>query len=215
MRGHPRRAAAAADRHDVTVSRRLIAWLVTLPLAVAGTQIAHALAYRLVTSSQSERAHELSATGHGYLVYLPLALAIGAVIVAFALAAEARQLVVTSDDSGLRTRAWHFAVVAPAVFSCQEHFERLLHDGVFPWDAVLAASFVTGLLLQLPFAFAAYALARLLLNAARSLGRLLARPRLRWVRAAATKRPTIAFAAPRFPALALGYGSRGPPPSSR
>jgi hypothetical protein len=197
------------------VPRRLIVWLVTLPLAIAGTQIAHALAYRIVTPAHHERANELSATGHGYLAYFPLALAIGTVLVVFALAAEARHMVASPAGSGLRPRAWHFAVVAPALFLCQEHFERLLHDGVFPWHAVLAASFLTGLLLQLPFALAAYVLARLLLHTTRSLGCLLAPPRPRRLRAASTRRLLVSPAAPPLPALALGYGSRGPPPASR
>ena len=196
------------------VSRRLIAWLVTLPLAVAGTQLAHAIAYRLTTPAGNERAHELTATGHGYVAYLPLALAIGAVLVTFALAAEVRHIATTSERAGLRPQAWHFAVVAPALFACQEHFERLLHDGAFPWDAVLAASFIAGLLLQLPFALAAYALARLLLHAARSFGGLLARRRRRFS-SATIKWPGAGFTAPRFPALALGYGSRGPPLAPR
>ena len=111
-------------RHHVGVSRRMIAWIVTLPLAVAGTQMAHAIAYR-ITASTNERAHELSATGHGYLAYLPLALAIGAVLVAFALAAEVRHVATRSERAALRPRAWQFAIVAPAIFVSQEHFERL------------------------------------------------------------------------------------------
>lgn len=197
------------------MSRRLTVWLVTLPLAVAGTQIAHALAYRLVTPVHHERAHELTATGHGYLAYLPFALAVGSVLVSFALAAEARCMVASSTDCGLRPRAWPFAVVAPALFICQEHFERLFHDGAVPLGAVLATSFLTGLVLQLPFALAAYALARLLLNAARSLGRLFTRLRTSRLSRAHFRRPATCAAAPRFPALALGYGSRGPPVTSR
>jgi len=197
------------------VSRRLIAWLVTLPLAVVGTQAAHALAYRLVTSTADTREHELSTTGHDYLAYLPLALAIGAVLVAFALTAEVRHIVQTKESSALKPQVWQFALVAPAVFACQEHLERWLHDGAFPWDAALAASFITGLLLQLPFALAAYALARVLLRAARSLGRLLARPRRGRRLGATIEWPRTSFASPRVSALALGYGSRGPPFTSR
>jgi len=176
--------------------------------------MAHALAYRFVTSAH-ERAYELSTTGHGYLAYLPLALAVGTVLVAFALAAEVRHMVASSASSGLRPRAWHFAVVAPALFFCQEHFERLLHDGGVPWDAALAPSFATGLVLQLPFALAAYVLARLLLHAARSLGRRLTRSRRSRLPSAPVRRPATGFAASRLPALALGYGSRGPPGTSR
>jgi hypothetical protein len=197
------------------VSRRLTVWLVAFPLAVAGTQIAHALAYRLVSPAGHDRAHELTSTGHGYLMYLPIALAVGTVLVAFALAAEARYIAGSSRDSGPRPRAWPFAVVAPALFTCQEHFERLFHDGVLPWNAVLATSFLTGLVLQLPFALAAYALARLLLNAARSLGRLFTRLRTSRLSPAQFRQPATRGAALRLSALALGYGSRGPPVTSR
>lgn len=193
------------------MSRRLIVWLVTLPLAVAGTQLAHAFAYRVVSPDAGERAHELSATGHAYLAYLPLMLAVGTVLVVLALAVEIRHIVGAPGRSGLRPSAWGFAALAPAIFTCQEHFERLVQDGVVPWGAALAPSFVAGLLLQLPFALAAYALARLLLRVARSLARLLARrPRPRRV-GVAVPRPVVCVAIPRVPALALGYGSRGPP----
>jgi hypothetical protein len=192
------------------VSRRLTAWLVTLPLAVAGTQVAHALAYRLVTPGAEVRTHGLAASGHGYLEYLPLVLAIGAVLVAFALTAEVRRLVEGTGGPGLRVRAWHFALVAPAIFSLQEHLERLFHEGILPWDTALAATFIVGVVLQLPFALAAYALARLLLRVARSLGTLLVRARRRRPAAAPTF-PSLCVAVPRLPALALGYGSRGPP----
>jgi hypothetical protein len=195
----------------VAVSRRLILWLVTLPLAVAGTQMAHALAYRVVSPDAGQRAHELSATGHAYLAYLPLMLAVGTVLVVLALATEIRHIVAAPRRSGFRPSAWGFAALAPATFVCQEHFERLVHDGGFPWDAALASSFVVGLLLQLPFALAAYALARFLLRVARSLGRLLAgRSRPRRIRPA-LPRPVVRVEVPRLPALALGYGSRGPP----
>jgi hypothetical protein len=98
---------------------------------------------------------------------------------------------------------------------CQEHFERLLHDGVFPWDAGLEPTFVVGLLLQLPFAVAAFLLARFLLRAVRSLGRLLSGPPRSAARVSVESRPRTRVVRPRVPALALGYGSRGPPALSR
>jgi hypothetical protein len=202
-------------RHHADVSRRLTVWLVTLPLAVAGTQMAHAIAYRLAVPADHERAHQLGATGHGYLAHLPLAVAIGAVLVTYAFVAEVLHLTRSTKRIALRPQAWHFAIVAPALFVCQEHFERLFHDGTFPWGAMLAASFIVGLLLQLPFALAAYAFARLLLQAARTLGDRLARRRHRRLSSATFNWPTEGFIAPRLPALALGYGSRGPPPASR
>jgi hypothetical protein len=191
--------------------RSLIVWLVVLPLAIAGTQVAHALAYRLATREAGERARELSATGHAYLSYLPLALAVGTVVVALALAVEVRFLVVRAPGVGPRPGVWGFALLAPAIFACQEHFERLVHAGAFPWDAAGDPTFLVGLALQLPFAVAAYAVARLLLRAARSLGGLLGRPYPRPRTDVQRVRPATLLSRPRVAALALGYGSRGPP----
>jgi hypothetical protein len=86
---------------------------------------------------------------------------------------------------------------------------------VFPWDAATQPTFVVGLLLQLPFAAAAYLLARLLLRAVRSLGRLFSATRRVRVLASAQPRPPVRLVVPRVPVLALGYGSRGPPAPSR
>ena len=61
-------------------SRRAAAWLLSLPLMIAGTQVAHVLAYRWVYPNAHIRLTELLATGHGYMVgtrgYLPLVLGI-------------------------------------------------------------------------------------------------------------------------------------------
>jgi hypothetical protein len=184
-----------------------------LPLAVVGSQVGHAFAYRLITPNAVEREHDLAATGHAYLAYLPAALAVCGVLVVVALAVELAH--VLADRRRARPAALPFAILAPAIFVCQEHLERLLHDGVFPWDAATQPTFVVGLLLQLPFALAAYLLARLLLGVVRSLGRLFSTvPRARVLRAAQS-RPRARLDVPRVPALALGYGSRGPPASSR
>jgi hypothetical protein len=188
-------------------------WLLTLPLAALGSQLGHALAYRLVRPDEAERAHELAATGHGYLTYAPGALAVSCALVGIALAIELAH--VLTNRRGGRPSALPFAVLAPAIFAFQEHFERLMHDGVFPWDAALQLTFAAGLLLQLPFAAGAYVLARLLLRVVRSLGRLLSAPPRVRVLAAAQPRPPVRVVIPRVPALALGYGSRGPPASSR
>ena len=190
------------------MSRPTVLWFLTLPLAVVGSQVGHALAYRLVTPDGAERAHELAATGHSYLAYAPLALAIGTVIVVLGLGVELRHVMTGGRVS--RPSALSFAVLAPAIFVLQEHFERLLHDGAFPWSAVAEPTFVAGLLLQLPFAVAAYLVARLLLRVVRSVGRLLAGPPPRAL-VSMVRRPASHVGVPCVAALALGYGSRGPP----
>jgi hypothetical protein len=189
--------------------RRLAVTAGTVASAVVGTQLAHAVAYRLVEPSADERAHLLAGTGHGYLRHASLALALLAVLAVLAIVAEIRAA--ATGGPALAPRLWMFAAVVPATFVVQEHLERWFHDGVFPWAAGLQATFVVGLVLQLPFALAVYALARILLGAAHALGRLLRRerraaPRDRaaWPRA----RADLFLSPPQH----IGLGPRGPPP---
>ncbi len=196
------------------MSRRTVAWLLAVPLAVAGSQLAHESAYRLVSPGEQARAHELAASGHTYLAYLPLVAAIGVVLVTLALVGEIHALVASPHGREARMGAWTFAVMAPAIFVCQEHLERLAHDGSFPWHAALAPTFGIGLLLQFPFALIAYLGARILLGAARTLGRLLAAPPKRASAIAPhTWYPARSFT-PRVAPLARGFSSRAPPIAS-
>jgi hypothetical protein len=156
--------------------KRRLAWGLTLPLAFAGSETAHALAYAIVYPQASLRASVMLHTGHSYLAYLPIALALAG-------AAVAASVVVAAVDAARlrparRAPAWGFALVAPTTFVLQELLELSLHTGTFGWHAALAPTFLPGLLLQLPFAAAAYVAARLLLRAARRIGGALARPRL-------------------------------------
>jgi hypothetical protein len=161
------------------MSRRSVAWLLTLPLAVIGAQLAHEVAYRLVESGAHERAHLLADTGHGYLRLTAAGLGVLVAAIFFSLVLEVRSL--GRDAAPQRPRLWAFAAFVPATFIFQEHAERLLHDGAFPWGAALEPTFLVGIVLQLPFAVLAYAVARLLLGVARALAALLRRaepPRL-------------------------------------
>jgi hypothetical protein len=192
------------------MSRRGVAWLLTLPLAVVGSQLAHALAYRLATGSDRERSHELAASGHGYLADAPVVLAICAALVLIALVHELRTVFAGHAGRSPRLSAMSFAVLAPAIFVGQEHFERLLHSGTFASALVFEKTFFLGLAMQLPFALIAYVCARLLLGAARAVARLLAvprvlvlRPRSRWSGADVR--------APRTRPYGLTLGPRGPP----
>jgi hypothetical protein len=189
--------------------RGLTAWGSALLLAVVGTQVAHAIGYRIVVPDRQQRAELLSASGHGYLSYLPLALALGFALLTALFALEARAAL---RRSAPQPCAWVFLLVAPVVFVVQEHLERLVHDGALPLEATLDRTFQVGLALQLPFAFVSYALARLLLVAARRLRRLLGSPqRARQALARVLTIPRSDAQAPRVAALALGYGERGPP----
>jgi hypothetical protein len=181
--------------------RRGAAWGLALPLALVGSQAAHAVAYALVYPQARTRALTLFATGHAYLGYLP-------VLLAGAGAAAAVALAVTALDAAVGrpvrdVPAWAFALVPPVGFAIQELLELSLHTGTLGWRAVLAPTFLPGLLLQLPFALAAYVAARLLLRAAEHVGSAFA-PQ---VGAPAAAEPVLA-GRPSPPAARLAGASR-------
>ena len=122
------------------MSRRNVVWLITLPLAIVGSQVAHATGYRLATG-EGELAHALASSGHGYLAYAPLALGVCAAFVVLALV---RELVgaLGGDARASRPSALVFSILAPAIFVAQEHFERLAHDGVFPTSLLVEKTFL-------------------------------------------------------------------------
>jgi hypothetical protein len=180
--------------------RRGAAWLTAAPLMLGGSQLAHAIAYRLAYPQAHVRVLRMVATGHSYFTQLPLALAAaGACLLV--------SLVVTVCDAarGRPARAlpaWAFALLPPLGFALQELLELSLHTGTFAWHAVLEPTFAPGLLLQLPVALLAYVVARLLLRAAERIGHALRHPapRLRVAQAFA--------AAPIAPAVRLLAGRR-------
>lgn len=125
------------------MSRRLL-WPIVLTLSAAGALVGHELAYRL-TGAGSDGLH-------GYLAHAPqllAALSLPALLVAL---------------SGGRRRPPHplaFALLGAGGFVAMEHLERVAHGGV-PW-LLTSPVFLLGLVLQLPFALAAWWLARALL----------------------------------------------------
>ena len=193
--------------------RSPLVWSIVVGLAVVGSQVAHGLAYRLAATDSAPYAAELEQTGHGYAAYLPLILAIATVAVLVPVVAEVR-LATIGRSSGAPSR-WGFALAPLAIFALQEHFERLAHDGAFPWHAVTERTFIVGVVLQVPFALGGLVVARLLLRAARSLGRRLAPIDHVLARPLAARWPHAPVALPRSPLPALGYATRGPPSSGR
>jgi hypothetical protein len=189
--------------------RRRLAWLLVAPIALVSSQVAHALAYRSVEADAAARSSLLASTGHGYLDYLPFAAALVTVLCALGFVAQVRIGLAGSSAGGVGPRA--FALVPLAVFAVQEHFERLAHSGELPLTAVLEPTFLLGLALQIPFAVLAWALARLLLEAARALVHVLTRRPTRVVARDRAPRPPLAVALPRPGILARGYTERGPP----
>jgi hypothetical protein len=147
--------------------RRTAAWLLSLPLMVVGTQVAHVLAYDLVYPSAHVRLSALLASGHGYMVgthgYLPMLLGIAGaldlVAVGWVFAGSLRRSLQRPVP------AWTFALLPLLCYALQELIERWLAGSSVPWWMVLQPTFRVGLALQLPFALAAFLLARVLLRA--------------------------------------------------
>jgi hypothetical protein len=190
--------------------RRGLTWFVAIPLMLAGSQAGHVLGYWWVYPEAHVRARELLATGHSYMDYAPFVLGIAGAVLFVSV------LVAVSDSARGRTsRAlppWSFALLPPLAFALQEYVERWLQSGVFPWSTALGPTFLSGLVLQLPFGAAAFLMARFLLRAAERLGRALASalpPRIRLAPPLAP--PPGEPSPPRRSALASHQAKRGPP----
>ena len=122
-------------------------WLAVSPLMAAGVLVAHVLAYRLTGTAPGPL--------HAYLDHSPQLLLVLAVV-GLAFGGLAARLRIPA--------AWPFPVAALATFVVQEHVERFVHGGDVPW-LLNSRVFLVGLLLQLPVALLAWALARRLLVA--------------------------------------------------
>jgi hypothetical protein len=192
------------------MERRRIAWLLSLALMAVGGLFAHMLAYYLVAPHHHVRGQMLEGTGHSYFEHWPVCVSVCAVVVGVALLASVAARV--RGGRPLRVPVWLFALVPPLGFTAQEHLERLLHTGAFPHAAALEPTFAVGLLLQIPFALAAFLIARTLLALAVALVETLrAQPRPALVSLDLELRPPIVASPARASALALGYGQRAPP----
>jgi hypothetical protein len=185
--------------------RRGLAWALTLPFVLLGTQAAHALAYELVYPQAHVRI--LLAAGHGYLTYLPLVLALAGAVALAALCAAAVDA--ARGRPARKLPAWAFALLPPAMFVAQEVLELSLRTGTFGWQALLAPTFIPGLALQLPIALVAYIAARLLLRAAEHVGSALGQPRA--VRFFVQLVAPPAASTLRVRDVVAGCSSRGPP----
>jgi len=193
------------------VSRRLLAWIVSVPLVAAGVECGHWLAYRVVYPDPYSRGQTLAASGHHYLSDAPLFFAVlGAVaLCAFGLRVFRRG---APGSGAVRVSLLPFLLVSPLAFALQECTERLFVGG-WPFAAVLAPTFMPGLLFQVPFALLAFAAARWLLRAADRLRALVlgGRP------ARVSARPVLCLprfellVLPRVAPLAGGRSERGPP----
>ncbi len=189
--------------------RRHLAWPLAVPLSVLGVLAAHSLAYRLVVPDAHARGHLLASTGHGYLAYAPLVVAVSLAVIALGFGnAIVREL---RGRPGAGAPAWLVGLLPPLAFALQEFLERYAQHGWSAWSVALEPTFVVGLGLQLPFALIAALLTLLLGRAARTVAAILAR------RYGARLRPLRSFGVPLHPdlrrmsMLALGYAGRAPP----
>ena len=164
--------------------RRGLAWTLAVPLMLAGSQAAHALAYVWVYPQAHARVRVLLAAGHGYLTWLPVGLALTGAAACVALAVTAADAARGPPPRGLPAAAF----------------------------ALLPPTFLPGLLLQLPFALATYVAARLLLRAAQHAGRALAsRPVPRTLVLASPAPPRAGTPPRRLRVAGVRLAKRGPP----
>ena len=188
--------------------RRGLTWLFTTPLMLAGLLAGHSIAYRLAIPGADARAHALAHSGHGYLAYAPLALAVCLTLVLAGLALRA--LTASRGEARPSAPPAVFALMPPVAFALQEYGERLLHSGQVPWTAALGPTFIIGLALQLPIAVAALVIAQILERLAHAVGVALS-TRLRFGLLPPALHPVVVPSPAVVGILARGYGERAPP----
>lgn len=188
----------------VDMGRRRLAWRLALPLVAAGALSAHVLAYALVSSDHHSHSSVHAALAQ-WRVCVALCLAL-AIVAAVGYAFDG-----LSGRGGRAVPVWTFALLPPAGFVIQEQLEHLLAHGALSHTLAVEPVFVLGLLLQVPFAAAAYLVARAVVRVAVTLIQALGRERPRLaatpLRFRAIPDVSVALANP----VALGHGQRAPP----
>jgi hypothetical protein len=201
------------------MGRRGVAWAVSFAFAALGGLLAHALTYRLIDAdaghagplhSGHQHHGQAAVSAAAGTSHWTLCFTICGSLALVAILAAALHHVGTGRSA--RLPIWLFGLVPPVGFALQEHLEWLIGRGSVPYAAALGASLLVGVLLQIPFALAAYVAARALLALAGAIVHgLRTRPRLRLVPPASSLHGSRARSRPRLSLLALGYGQRGPP----
>jgi len=188
--------------------RRALTWLIALPVIVVGSQVAHALAYWWAYPETDLRALMLERSGHGYLVWAPVAVGLLLAIELLALAVDVVDRVRSRPPRQLPP--WAFLVIPALCFTVQEHV------GTFPWWTSLEPSFWRGLVLQIPLGLVAYAVARLLSRAASAVAdAVVARSRRTAARPARARIVFPFVQLPRLAPLAGAAAGRAPPVIAR
>ena len=190
--------------------KRRLAWLIAVPLAVIGSLAGHSVAYRAAVPDTQERTQVLAASGHGYLDYAPLVIALCVALAGLGFVAAVLDSFGRRDRRRDTSQFVLVAALAPVAFMLQELGERYAHDGQLHWQLLVSAPFLLGLSLQLPFALLAAAIAYALASAARLVARALETARPRRIGTPFVL-PSLAVELPRLRALAGGSSVRGPP----
>jgi hypothetical protein len=194
------------------MSRRALAWFLSVPLIGAGVECGHWMVYRLAYPDPSVRAQVLVQTGHHYLDYAPFVFAVAGAVAACAFGSRVFSRAHGPEGAAPQVSLLPFLAAAPAAFALQECLERLF-AGAWPLAAAFDPTFLPGVALQLPVALLVFLLARWLLRAADRLRQLVLGPGAARVRL--VPQLVVARAEPidllRPGALAVGFGERGPP----
>jgi hypothetical protein len=184
--------------------RRLLAWLVALPLAAAGTYLTHSL---LPVRAHPAGGHAHPTTDTGLLGFLCSAPFLLSTIGLLALLVAIR-VVQTRSTS---VSAWPFALLVPLGFLLHHHLEHFVGGAPAPLGALVGSELLVGLALQLPFALLAYLVVTALLRVADRLIAALSARRRRLVAPAAIPPGRISVSTPRIALLATAAAPRAPP----
>jgi hypothetical protein len=192
----------------IRVRGERLAWLVTVPIAVVGCESAHALT-NLAFGFPGERPAELLQDGGPGAALIPALATLAAAVVLLGLATRVAG---AWPGHGAAAARLPFALLAPALFVVQELAETVLRTGAPPVGTVLEPTFLPGLLLQIPFALAAYVVARALIRLADGVRALVAGRRRAPRRTAASigRRPTFVTPMPSE-AHRWAHSGRAPP----
>lgn len=198
---------------DRLVKREATPWLLAVPLMVAGLLAARAVGSVCASSLEAEGGSEGAERAERVVPFLgewPWLLAVLAAVLAIGLIraiVAARGVEGSAGELGPRP----FLCLPPVAFVLQELAERSLGREALGFDRPAVLGFALGLAFQLPFAVLAFALGRALLRVARRIAVALAGVPPRTLGGRVLAAPLSCIALPRIPALALGYGQRGPP----
>ena len=198
--------------------RRRLPWVIALPLAFAGTWVAHlvgrALAPGAIEGSEAAEQLERVTLPHGGPSTLAVA-AVVAPVVAVALVVFVARLWTKARGRSWRGAGTVWFTILPAVaYVSGELLERLTSGGSesLSLHALREPALLLALALQIPFGVVAYAVARLLLAAALAIVARVRKP------VPETRRPQRADVEPitwippaRWSCLVGARGLRGPP----